>query len=172
MSIWRPRLYVGTYGKYNSGNLDGAWFDLSDYETKADFIEACYEYHKDEGYPELMFQDYDNMHADMYSECCVDDDLFELVDWVNRNENVDYEVVHAYVNVFEWDAQRIMSEIEDVYYGKYKSEEDFAHENFVIDGNVPSYIVNYLDWDSITRDLFIGDYVYDNESGCVFATYY
>lgn len=171
MSIWRPRLYVGTYGKYNSGNLDGAWFDLSDYETKADFIEACREYHKDEEDPEFMFQDYDNMHTDMYSECCVDEDFFEFVSWVNRNTNVDCEMVYAYVNMFEWDAQLIMSEIEDAYMGKYESKEDFALEHFLIGEDIPEHVVYYLDWDSITYDMFLDDYVYDNESGCVFVTY-
>jgi len=51
------QVYVGTYSKYNNGNLDGAWLDLSKFETYADFMKACRELHKDERDPEFMIQD-------------------------------------------------------------------------------------------------------------------
>ena len=54
------RIYVGSYGKYNSGNLCGAWLDLSDYSNKGEFYNACRELHKDENDPEFMFQDWEN----------------------------------------------------------------------------------------------------------------
>lgn len=53
------KVYVGTYGKYNDGNLNGEWFDLGDYSDKDEFIEACLEFHEDEEDPELMVQDVD-----------------------------------------------------------------------------------------------------------------
>lgn len=36
-------IYVGTYGKYNSGSLAGAWLNVNDYESEAEFYEACRE---------------------------------------------------------------------------------------------------------------------------------
>lgn len=51
------RVYVGTYKKYNEGNLNGAWLDLAKYETYQDFMKACRELHKDERDPEYMIQD-------------------------------------------------------------------------------------------------------------------
>lgn len=51
------KVYVGTYKKYNNGNLAGAWLDLADYETYADFLKACKATHKDERDPEYMIQD-------------------------------------------------------------------------------------------------------------------
>ena len=55
------RVYVGTYGKYNNGNLAGAWIDLNDTKNYADFLEACRKVHADEADPEFMIQDTDDM---------------------------------------------------------------------------------------------------------------
>ena len=52
-----PKIYVGTYAKYNAGDLSGAWLSLRDYATYEELIEACLELHSDEADPELMIQD-------------------------------------------------------------------------------------------------------------------
>lgn len=57
----QPRVYVGTYKKYNEGNLDGGWLTLTDYANYAAFCAACRKLHKNERDPELMIQDCDNM---------------------------------------------------------------------------------------------------------------
>lgn len=62
-------IYVGTYGKYNIGSLAGAWLNVNDYESEAEFYEACRELHKDEQDPEFMFQDFENMPDNMAGEC-------------------------------------------------------------------------------------------------------
>ncbi len=51
------KVYVGTYKKYNNGNLAGAWLDLADYTKYGDFLAACKRLHKDERQPEYMIQD-------------------------------------------------------------------------------------------------------------------
>ena len=33
-----PKVYVGTWAKYNSGNLAGAWIDLTTCNTYEDFL--------------------------------------------------------------------------------------------------------------------------------------
>ena len=58
---YKPQVYVGTYRKYNNGNLDGGWITLTDYPNYAAFMEACYKLHKDEHDPELMIQDCSEM---------------------------------------------------------------------------------------------------------------
>ena len=48
--------------------------DLADYKDAEEFLEACYELHKDEEDPELMFQDYEadeSWEGKLYSECSV-----------------------------------------------------------------------------------------------------
>lgn len=57
----KPRVYVGTYKKYNEGNLKGSWLTLTDYKSYAEFLTACRQLHKDERDPELMIQDVDDM---------------------------------------------------------------------------------------------------------------
>lgn len=51
------RVYVGTYGKYNSGSIAGGWLDLSNYASYGDFLKACKNLHKNERDPEFMIQD-------------------------------------------------------------------------------------------------------------------
>lgn len=70
-----PKVYVGTYHKYNCGSIDGAWIDLSECDTYADFIKKCKEVHKDESDPELMIQDYD----------CFPDGL-SCMEWLSESE--------------------------------------------------------------------------------------
>lgn len=56
-TISSPRVYVGTYGKYNAGSLAGAWLDLSKFKNFDAFMNECRRVHKDERDPEFMIQD-------------------------------------------------------------------------------------------------------------------
>jgi Antirestriction protein (ArdA) len=47
------KIYVGTYGKYNAGNLFGKWLDLTQYSDKKVFVKACKKLHKGKHDPEL-----------------------------------------------------------------------------------------------------------------------
>lgn len=51
------RVYVGTYAKYNSGSLAGAWINLDDCADYSEFLAKCRATHKDERDPEFMIQD-------------------------------------------------------------------------------------------------------------------
>ena len=88
-----PRIYVGTYAKYNNGSIQGEWLDLDDYTDKSDFIQACLELHDDEEDPELMFQDWENIPGELASECSIDDAVWEYIDACNE---FDQEAVDAY----------------------------------------------------------------------------
>ena len=52
-----PRVYVGTWGKYNSGSIAGGWIGLSDCKDYQDFLRKCRALHKGEHDPEYMIQD-------------------------------------------------------------------------------------------------------------------
>ena len=58
---FQPRVYVGTYKKYNEASLKGGWVTLTDYKDYASFMAACFKLHKDERDPELMIQDCEDM---------------------------------------------------------------------------------------------------------------
>lgn len=57
----KPKVYVGTYKKYNEASLKGGWVTLTDYKDYASFMTACFKLHKDERDPELMIQDCEDM---------------------------------------------------------------------------------------------------------------
>lgn len=57
----KPKVYVGTYKKYNEASLKGGWVSLTDYKDYASFMAACIKIHKDERDPELMIQDTEDM---------------------------------------------------------------------------------------------------------------
>ena len=69
------KVYVGTYAKYNNGNLKGAWLDLANYETYDDFLKACKELHKDESDPEYMIQDNEGFP-----------DGLDCMEWIGRED--------------------------------------------------------------------------------------
>lgn len=52
-----PRVYVGTYGKYNRGSLGGGWLSLMDCKDYQDFLRRCGRLHRGERDPEFMIQD-------------------------------------------------------------------------------------------------------------------
>lgn len=55
------KIYVGTWNKYNNGNLAGAWLSLADYNTFDELMAVCHKIHKDEKDPEFMVQDCEDM---------------------------------------------------------------------------------------------------------------
>lgn len=79
-----PRVYVGTYAKYNNGDLTGEWVELNDFSDKEDFIEHCFEIHSDEKTPELMFQDWENIPDSMISESHIDEDFWNLIPFIDE----------------------------------------------------------------------------------------
>ena len=75
-----PRIYVGTYRKYNNFSIEGKWLDLSDYSDSEEFYEACKELHKDETDPEFHFQDWEYLPSFMISESSLDEQIFEYLE--------------------------------------------------------------------------------------------
>jgi antirestriction protein len=124
-----PRVYVGTYGKYNNGDLTGKWLDLEDYADKEDFLEACKELHKDEADPEFMFQDYEGFPEKYYGESGLSEKLW---DWLEMDEE-DREILEVYQDeVIGSGGEVTLKQAQEAFRGKFKSETDWAVE--YIDG--------------------------------------
>ena len=156
-------VYVGTYSKYNNGNLAGEWIDITDFLDWEEFVEYCKNIHSDEDEPELMYQDFENFPNGI--ELC--EDTFELLQKYANHENKDaldaFIKIHGYLNFDEFDEK---------YQGEFNSKEDFArhlvNECYDIErtmGNL-SY---YFDYNAFARDIFVCDYDYSN--GYVFRSY-
>ena len=146
-----PRIYVGTYAKYNNGSIQGEWLDLDDYTDKSDFIQACLELHDDEEDPELMFQDWENIPDLFISECSIDPDFWEYM-----NSDRDEGAKAAYLWCFgEWDE----SDFDERYRGEYDSFTELAEQLLDETGDleaIPENLRYYFDYEKYGRDLQLG----------------
>jgi antirestriction protein len=144
------RVYVGTYAKYNEGNLAGEWLDLEDYTDKDEFIAACLDLHKNETDPEMMFQDWEDVPDGMVTECSIDPDLW---DWLALDED-DRKVVQAYRDYVDQSATN--EQALEAYMGKYESAADYAEEHWSESGElnkVPEAVRYHIDWEGVARDM-------------------
>lgn len=73
--VYDSKVYVGTYHKYNSGSLSGAWISLAGCKDYDDFLAQCRKIHSNERDPEFMIQDCENMP-----------DGLTCMEWMSRDE--------------------------------------------------------------------------------------
>lgn len=149
-----PRIYVGTYAKYNDGSIDGKWIDLTDYSNYEDFVDACRELHKDEKDPEFMVQDYENFPEKWYHEggLPTEEEFNKITDYylMDDTEKAAYE---AYVNYTDDDD---IDDFHEAYQGQFDSASDFAYniiDDLGWDGIGSDNLDMYFDYDSFGRDL-------------------
>lgn len=160
------RIYVGTYAKYNNGNLSGDWLDVEDYSDKEEFLQACAELHKDEEDPELMFQDWEGIPNGMVSESHVSDELFEFA----QMDEDDQELLRVYREHVRDDAD--IEEAREAFHGKTASRADWLAEYFEESGdlsNVPEVLRHHIDWDGVARDFKYDGWCFARHDGEVWV---
>lgn len=147
------KIYVGTYNKYNKGSIAGAWLALNDYNDAEDFIDACYALHKDEIDPELMFQDFDDIHKNYCRECI---DIAEVYYYADACNDGIKDVIDAGL-----DCEIPLDSIMGAYIGSYDSDSDFAYEMAFDMGyiqemdKVSSWLSGAIDWNHAARELML-----------------
>lgn len=151
------RLYVGTYSKYNSGSLFGAYLNLSDYSDLEEFYRACKVLHKDEEDPEFMFQDIEGPAEirNLIGESWISESVFELLECENP------EIILGVMDYMGFEeVSEAVEFYDDNYQGKYSNDIDFVQtlleETGEIPANLPHYI--HIDWESTARDVMY-DYI-------------
>jgi antirestriction protein len=166
-----PSVYVGTYAKYNDGNLFGMWVDLTAFADFDDFINFCKDIHADEADPELMFQDYEGFPYEFYSECFGEETFNKIMKYVELCDRYDSEAVDAYCSLYGYDDDTL-ERFEERYQGAFDTEEEFAehlvNECYDLDRTMGN-LACYFDYAAFARDLFIDGY--DFENGHVFCQY-
>ncbi len=155
-----PALYVGTYRKYNNGDLSGMWIDLvscGDYDT---FFEVCRELHKDEEDPEYMYQDCDNLPEQWYSESGINEETFDrIIEWAELDED-EREAYEAYMDV-RCDNSVSIEDFREHFCGEWNSEYDFTEcliDDLGILDDVPEGLRSYFDIQKYSDELFMCDY--------------
>ena len=165
-----PALYCGTYGKYNSGNFNGMWLNVSTFDSYEDFINFCKAIHADEADPELMYQDFANIPDSLYHESMGEEGFNNLLEYC---ELCDEYNVSAVDDFLEWYSPEDLDRMHDAYVGVYDNKEDFARE-LVSDcydlDNMMGNLACYFDYEALARDLFISDYHFGSH-GTVFRTF-
>lgn len=159
-----PRIYVGTYRKYNEGSLFGQWLDLSDFSSKEEFYEACKELHSDEEDPEFMFQDYENIPETFVGESWISDKFWEYLEAiadVQDEEAFKLYIENLGIDFEKNDVSSIVEDFQDAYQGYFDRELDFTYDLLEQTGEleqIPQHLRYYFDYESYTRDLFINDF--------------
>lgn len=151
----QPAVYVGTYEKYNNGDLTGAWLDVSQYSDRDAFYEACAALHADEEDPEIMFQDFQGFPAAYHSESWLDVNLW---DWLDLDDD-EKEMVEAYHDNIDREAS--IECIKEAYRGTFNSKEEWAEDWLNATGvldQVPDELQNYIDLEAYARDARMGGY--------------
>jgi len=171
INLTEASVYVGTYDKYNSGSLSGAWLELSRFADKDEFYEACAELHKDEKDPEYMFQDYENIPDALISESWISEKVFDIIDTLNQLTGKEQEPFSVWCNnghhdLSTEDAGSLVTAFRDDYCGEYDSEEDYAMEFIDEHYDLSEFVKTYFDYAKYARELFMTDYWMD--SGYVF----
>jgi len=178
-----PRIYVGTYGMYNNGSLFGKWFDLTDYADSKEFYQDCYEYHRNEFDPELMFQDWENIPDFLISECCLDDKAFEYFQALDEMDDDTAEAFKVYceqISGWPGNGKTLDAQVESFqesyrgYFGGSVNDAKIEYAYQYVDetgmlANAPSVLERYFDYDAFARDLFLEGYT--ELDGYVYADY-
>jgi antirestriction protein len=162
------QVYVSTYKKYNNGILKGAWINLKNH-TKESFMGACFDLHKDERDPELMFQDYEGFPARFYSECGINETVFD--EYLSLTET-EKHVVDVYLNENPFNETSCETILEN-YLGTFENRLEWAYqhvEETIFDSSTPEIFKNYFDYESFTRDCELnGDVNFIRNEGYFFV---
>jgi antirestriction protein len=156
-----PKIYVGTYYKYNSGSLFGKWIDLTDFDNIEDFYTACKKLHCNENDPEFMFQDHENIPDSFIGESWLSEKVFEYFQELQKIDNP--EAFEVFVNNYSFDLNEeditdIIEQFEESFQGEI-SESNFAYDMAKeMIGEQSEFILSYFDYDKFERDLFSSDY--------------
>lgn len=168
-----PAVYVGTYAKYNDGNLSGAWLDLTDYSDKDEFIRACEQLHADEDDPELMFQDFQDIPEGLIGESWISEGVW---DWIALSQD-DKDMVAAYFDAVgngQVSDGFDVDEIRDAFVGCYENEAEFA-EQLINDcysaelDALPDFIRNYINYADLWACELRFDYATARRNGQLYV---
>ena len=156
-----PRIYVGTYAKYNDGSIDGEWVDLTDFAHDYDgFVKHCREIHKDEKDPEFMIQDYEGFPRKWYHEAGLPtEEEFDKIIEISELDDSEKNAYDAYLELdFSDDS---IEAFREHYYGTYDGDY-YLGMDFVDRFGMPDNPEQYFDYDRFGRDLMY-DYHYGDQ---------
>lgn len=164
-----PAIYLGTYRKYNSGDLFGMWIDLTTFGNYEEFCDFCTRVHYDELDPEFMVQDFCNYPRSLYHESGLptaqEFRQIQNLAALNKDEREAYSI---YLDIYNEKAD--LEEFREHYVGKYESGEEFAEqlcEECGYFNNLPQWLQCCIDYSAVWRSLDTGG-DYSEHDGHIF----
>lgn len=154
------QIFVGTYAKYNNGDLSGEWLDIADYSCSDEILEAMKAAHEDEQDPEFMLQDIegDAQKLGVDESMSLEDweEVYEALEAIN-NSHLNFDAIVAYAdNYGEPITQSLIENAEEAYQGYFDSDEDFARELAEDLGCINNNVYwphTCIDWEWAAREL-------------------
>jgi hypothetical protein len=163
------RVFVSTYGIYNSGRLSGEWVDLEDFDSYNEFIDYCIELFDGESEVELMFQDRDSDVPDWaYSKYEINENLWEYLS-LSDEDKLKVNFLYEYLNYDIKEALRFYDNV--TFYENMTLKEvaeELVDEGFF--GDVSDKLKYYIDFEKLAKDLELDDY-YETPDGVFFMNY-
>jgi antirestriction protein len=125
--------------QYHDGSLFGKWFDLSNYSDSKAFYKDCYEYHRNEFLPEVMFQDWEYIPDFLISESWLHEDTFRYFEITDEMDQERAEAFEIYCSsIVSWpsngnDLEETLQGFEESYQGYFSGsmkdpETEFAYQ--------------------------------------------
>lgn len=153
--------FVTTYGvAATHGFATGKWFDLTQFESKQDFLDAAHDYASNvlgDKDAELCFSDYSASFKlrGMISECSISESLWDMFE-LDAN---DLEILEAYLSnadMINDSATDTLEHARECYAGEFESLADYA--SHVYEGNeeleaLPDILRQSIDMTEVGRRL-------------------
>lgn len=168
-----PKIYIACLSAYNSGCLHGLWVDATqDVEDIKDDINWMLSWSPvadDEPCEEWAIHDYEYFHGFSLGE-------YESLDYVSKlaqalDNAQDSDAMSAWLNyakdtINDPDIEKLAEEFNSYYCGQWESEKDFVYKSDEIEEMFNwkefekkfKFWSNHVDWDSVTRELFLEGY--------------
>lgn len=155
MRLLEPKIYVACLAAYNNGYLHGKWIDankdVDDLYAEVKTIIASSPVPDAEEWAIHDYEDFGEVHINEYTGL---DTIASIAEFIAEHDELGAAVL-AHV---DGDIEQAQSLLEDCYHGEYDSEEDFAAALTEDTMTIPEYLVHYIDYEKMARDLFLGDF--------------
>lgn len=156
----KVQIFVTDYRSYNKGKqfTAGQWYDLSEYSSTDDLIEAIKNHYESVGEEsdnlELMITDSEGLPEALYSETFDSYAINQAIQFAGMDEGKK-EILTAFINCFGGDFAQALEKYEEAYEGEYEDDEEFAETmadamGIEISNSWPH---NCIDWSRAARDL-------------------
>ncbi len=149
-----PRIYVACLASYNNGILHGAWIDATDEDEMEEGIKAMLKAGPIPNAEEWAIHGFDFKGVRLSEHESIEK-IAELAQAIEEHG----EAYALYADNVGLDYATVEN-FEDIYAGDWESEKDFGENLFdeLYAHEIPDHLQNYIDYESFSHDLFMGDY--------------